>query len=637
MALDDKDRLSKIEDLKSKLFSRGYTPRIEHYDTHRHRTDTPPETWSHEDLKKEKPSMKISAFKKFFIFSLIFFGLSTLYVLFNFFEGGNNVSNDNIEISVLGNAFTNGGEDLPLIVEISNRNNVALELVDLVVESPRGAGSGNNNTERQRISLGSIPSGGSRSENVIVRLFGEQGSVNSVRISIEYRVPGSNAIFVKEKPYEVTIESTPLNLTIEAPSEVPPNQDVTLKIKAQINSERRAENMIIKVDYPLGFQFTSATPGPSLGNNVFELGTLEPGTEYQIAILGKMVDVWNGEQKTFKVWSGSQSRTEKSEIDVVFNSLLYTMLINKPFVESSIFVNGVYSKEYAINSGAPLSGEVRWANNLDTKVNDMEIRLKLSGNAMNRKSIKAPKGFYNSIEDTIVWDKNTDPSFAEVEPGESGLVSFSVASKQLYSSADGILNQPIINLYASISGKQAVASNVAKKIESNETKIVKIISDVGFANKILYYTGPFTNTGPIPPKVENETTYTVVWNVTNTANVVRNAKVRATLPSWVNFVGTISPADANLTYNASTKEIVWNVGTLVRGAGLGNAGPEVAFQITFTPSLSQLDETPIVINDAVLTGHDDFANVDVRVNRSSLNTKLPSDASFDYKNARVVE
>jgi len=426
-------------------------------------------------------------------------------------------------------------------------------------------------------------------------------------------------------------------LTIEAPSEVPPNQDVTLKIKAEINSERKAENMIIKVDYPLGFQFTSATPAPSLGNNVFELGTLEPGTEYQIAILGKMVDVWNGEQKVFKVWSGSQSKTEKSEIDVVFNSLLYTMLINKPFVESSIFVNGVYSKEYAINSGAPLSGEIRWANNLDTKVNDMEIRLKLSGNAMNRKSIKAAKGFYNSLEDTIVWDKNTDSRFAEVKPGDSGIVTFSVASKQLYSSADGILNQPIINLYASISGKQAVASNVAKKIESNETKIVKIISDVGFANKLLYYTGPFTNTGPIPPKVESETTYTVVWNVTNTANVVRNAKVRASLPSWVNFVGTTSPADANLTYNASTKEIVWNVGTLVRGAGLGNAGPEAAFQITFTPSLSQLDETPIVINDAVLTGHDDFANVDVRVNRSSLNTKLPSDASFDYKNARVVE
>jgi len=199
MALDDKDRLSKIEDLKSKLFSRGYTPRVEHYDAHRHRADTPPENWTHEDMKKEKPSKKTSLFKKFFIFSLIFFALSTLYVLFNFFEGGNNVSNDNIEISVLGNAFTNGGEDLPLIVEISNRNNVALELVDLVVESPRGSESSNNNTERQRISLGSIPSGGSRSENVIVRLFGEQGSLNKVRISIEYRVPGSNAIFVKEK------------------------------------------------------------------------------------------------------------------------------------------------------------------------------------------------------------------------------------------------------------------------------------------------------------------------------------------------------------------------------------------------------------------------------------------------------
>jgi hypothetical protein len=199
------------------------------------------------------------------------------------------------------------------------------------------------------------------------------------------------------------------------------------------------------------------------------------------------------------------------------------------------------------------------------------------------------------------------------------------------------LSEPVINLYASIAGKQAVAGNVAKKIESNETKIVKIISDVGLANKLLYYSGPFTNTGPIPPKVENETTYTVVWNITNTANVIRNAKVRATLPPWTNFTGLVSPQSANITYNASTKEIVWNVGTLERSAGLGSPGPEAAFQISFTPSLSQLDETPVLLNDAVLTGRDDFANVEVRVNKSSLNTKLSSDASFDYKSSRVVE
>ncbi|MFN4181529.1 MAG: hypothetical protein ACK4FA_02445, partial [Candidatus Paceibacteria bacterium] len=233
--------------------------------------------------------------------------------------------------------------------------------------------------------------------------------------------------------------------------------------------------------------------------------------------------------------------------------------------------------------------------------------------------------------------KNSDDAFAEVEPGDTGLLTFSFAPKQLYTSSEGILNQPVINLAASITGKQAVAGSVAKKIESNDNKVVKIISNVGFSNQVVYYTGPFTNTGPLPPKVETETTYTVIWNLTNTSNMIRNTKVRATLPPWVNFAGTISPADANLTYNSSTKEIVWDAGTIPRGAGYGSDGPEVAFQIIFTPSLSQLDDTPDLLNEAVLTGRDDFANVDVRINRSSLNTKLSGDTSFDAKKARVVE
>jgi len=41
-----------------------------------------------------------------------------------FFAGGNTVSNDNIDISILGNNFNSWWESLPLIVEITNKNNL---------------------------------------------------------------------------------------------------------------------------------------------------------------------------------------------------------------------------------------------------------------------------------------------------------------------------------------------------------------------------------------------------------------------------------------------------------------------------------------------------------------------------------
>ena len=200
-----------------------------------------------------------------------------------------------------------------------------------------------------------------------------------------------------------------------------------------------------------------------------------------------------------------------------------------------------------------------------------------------------------------------------------------------------MLASPSINIEITISGKQSLEAYVLENLTSQESSVIRIISDVGFAAKALYYSGPFVNKGPIPPKVEQETTYTVVWALSNTSNSISKAKVTSTLPPWVEFVNSISPAGENLTYNPSTKEIVWNIGGIPKGAGITGASREVAFQIKFLPSLSQVNTSPTIINDSILTGHDDFANVDVRVNKASLNIRLANDPVFPANGDRVVE
>ncbi len=639
MSQDDREELHKIEELKRKLFSNSYETKIDYKDSFSiQRQKDVPDSWnSSAQNNQDDFFMKTSKFKKFFIFSLVFFALALSYVGYTYFFKGNSVSNENIEISILGNTFTSGGEDLPLQIEIANKNTSSLELADLIVEYPKGTADGVVvEKERIRTSIGTIPSGGVKSENVKIVLFGEQNSIQEVKVSLEYRVEGANSIFIKDKIYNVTISSTPIDITVEAPFEATPNQDINLNIKSVLNASRPASKILIRVEYPLGFVFSSATPSPTLGNNVWSLGDLAPGAEKNIAISGRMVDVFDGEEKTFRVYTGSQSSTDKSVIGVVFNSIGHTVLVKKPFIEAKLFVNGVYQKEYAIDSKTAVVGNITWVNNLDTKVNDLEIRAKLSGNALNRKAIDSTGGFYNSLEDTIVWNKNSEKGFKEVGPGQSGTVSFSLISLPVYSSS-GLITQPIFNIEVSISGKQSTEGNVLKSVKNSETKLVKVISDVGLNTKVLYNSGPFDNTGPIPPKAEKETTYTVVWSLSNTSNNVSKVKVKSSLPPWVKFVGTIKPEDSEFSFDTLTREIIWNAGSLGRGAGLTQAGKEVAFQISFTPSLSQVGTTPTLINSAVLTGHDDFANVDVRADKASLNTRLTSDPDFIQSGSRVVE
>lgn len=640
----DKDKLNKLEELKAKLFNKNYQTKIEHRDSFPHfQKKEVMDSWKKkeegiESNSREKFFMKTSMFKKFFLFSIIFFILAIGYASYVFFVKSNTVSNNNIDISVLSNAFTAGGEEYPLLLEIANKNNSSLELVDLVVEYPKSSqASLSQDNEYIRLSLGTIPAGGIKNENIKFTLFGEQGTTRQIKISLEYRVEGSNAIFVKDKLFDISINSTPIDLSINAPTEASSNQDITLGVKATLNATKSVSKMLLKIDYPVGFQFISANPAPSLGENIWYLGDLAPRAERNISILGKMLDVFDGEEKVFRVWSGSQSPADKSSIGIVFNSLEHTLMIKKSSIEAKLFVNGVYQREYAIDTKTPIQGQIQWTNNLETKINNLEIYAKISGNAVNRKTINAGQGYYNSSQDVIIWDKNSQNKFTEINPGDSGAVTFSLSPLSLFSASGGIISSPSINVDVSISGQQEQSGGITSKLSNSESKVIRVISDIGLSTKALYYSGPFTNSGPIPPKVEQKTTYTIIWSLSNTANNISKTIIRSTLPPWVQFVGVFSPTSEDLTYDASTKEIVWNIGGIPKGTGITESGKYVSFQVELTPSLSQVGTTPTIINNTILTGRDDFANVDVRVNKTSLDARLLSDPDFPANGNRVVE
>ena len=125
MPSNDQDKLNRVDELKSRLFSRNYQTKIENREQFTHpQKDDVPEVWEGGDGSMIDPPnyfssrgkffTKTSMFKNFFIFSLVFFIVTMGYAAYVFFAGGNTVSNNNIDISILGNNFTAGGDELSL-------------------------------------------------------------------------------------------------------------------------------------------------------------------------------------------------------------------------------------------------------------------------------------------------------------------------------------------------------------------------------------------------------------------------------------------------------------------------------------------------------------------------------------------
>ncbi len=182
----------------------------------------------------------------------------------------------------------------------------------------------------------------------------------------------------------------------------------------------------------------------------------------------------------------------------------------------------------------------------------------------------------------------------------------------------------------SFSGIRDDGSNIVQSLENIESASVRVTTEPKINISTIHADGA------LPPKVGTETKYQITMSVENTHNEITGAKFVAKIPFYVNWVGKVTKNE-KVAYNPDTREVIWTLGNVVAGAGNTTALRSAEIQLSITPSLSQLGSSPTLINEATLTGYDDFAKVDVKVNKGSLNTVLNNDPMFPSGGGSVVE
>ncbi|MFA7191962.1 MAG: hypothetical protein WC089_01530 [Candidatus Paceibacterota bacterium] len=628
--MKENENISKIEDVKRRLYDRSST--LSSHDRQgvlhpvHHEANT---NWNKEkelEMTKTKPT---TFFKKFFIATLIFFVFAIGFAAYMFFRGASSVSNDNIDITVLGNAFTEGGSELPLQVEIVNRNKADLELANLVIEYPRGASD--NPTEVVRLareSIGTIPAGARAERLFKVTLYGDQGLVRNVKIKLEYHPAGSNAIFTKESIYPVTINSSPISLIVDSPTQTSANQPFTFNINATLNTNLPEEETVLEVSYPQGFVFDSASPSPTNGNTMWSLKDLTKTTPFKLSVTGHMVGQ-DGDEQAFHVYVGTK-KAGKSSVDVVYNSFLQTISIVRPFLDARVVIGGNDVDIPSVSGGQRVSADIIWSNNLPASISDVQISAKISGNVLDKSAVSAPSGFYDSTSSQIIWNKNTMPDLSYVAPGEQGRLNFDFIPVSLVG-ADSKISSPQIVVEVSIKGMQSDSGNGFVAVNNFSKKIIKIMSDMQLAASMSYVSGS------LPPKAETETRYKISWVLSNSTNSISGAEARATLPLYVKYVGRVSGNTENISYNDVSREVIWKIGSVSPNTGSGSNNREADFVVSFVPSLSQVGTIPEIIKSVVLVGQDTFAGATVRSSRGPLNTNLKNDPVFKSGDERVIK
>ncbi|HEY4500799.1 MAG TPA: hypothetical protein VJI70_00840 [Candidatus Paceibacterota bacterium] len=587
-----------------------------------------PHEWEETPLKnipEHRGIRRVRLAGMFFIAAFAFFIVALGAAGYFFYFGGNSVSVDKITIDVQGPTTIAGGDIVPLSLTITNRNPVSIENATIEITFPNGTKSADGKLSsypRYTENLGPLASGATVTRSIKAIIFGGAGQALILPASFSFGTGGSKTVFVKKTSYALAISSTPLSVSVDTLSETVSGKLLTLSLTVRSNATISLNNVVLTSAFPFGF-VTSGSSLPMSGSN-FLIGTLQPGESKTIILTGTLIGQDN-EQRVFHFTVGTSKTASDQTLAVSYMTQDATITIAAPFITTTLALNGDTIPNIVVNPGSSQNVTISYANTLSTSVTNAMISITLSGSAVDYDSIRTENGFYRSADRTIVFSRDTDPSLATLAPGASGIGSFSFSTLPSVALAPA----PTVILATSVSGTRVGQSNVPEEVSASNVRTVKVATSAVLSSSTLHSSGLLKNTGPIPPRANVATTYTIQWNVRNTGSAIADGVVNATLPNYISYTG-LTAGSGSFSYDSASHTVSWNVGDIAQGVSA-----QGTFQVSITPSTSQKGEAPALTNGISFSGYDRFAGVQISASTEPSTTETKGDPGYIAASAIV--
>jgi hypothetical protein len=641
----------KMNRLRRAMYSRSLSPKFK---DRQRRVLAGDRTDVSEDWKREEPHLESTIVAPKFpsiwrgvvrwtLIAIITFTIGAVGFLAYYFTiggGASSATSGNISISISGPTRVSGGEPTTLQITISNQNKVGLELADLVILYPPGTRMSPNiptDIPSQRISIGSIASGGVVNVPIRAVFAGAEGEQTVLKTQLEYRVTGSSAVFVaSSSDYPLVFSSSPISVSIDGNTETVSGQPISITMTVKSNAAAPIKDVLLSVAYPFGFSYSSANPQQTRVG-VWEMGDINPGSTYIVTLNG-VLSGEPGDERVFRITLGTRKTRDSRNIDTAFAETPYRMAISKPFLGLAVSINKSDSGSVVVTPGGNIDVSVSWKNNLTTEITNAVIVARLSGLTIDGSTVKSLDGFYRSSDNAVLWDKTTTSgTLARVASGDSGTVSFSFQMPE--SNVLQTIKDPNLTITVHAAGQRLSETGVPESLQSTASQMIKVASDLGITAAGYYHQNPFGASGPVPPQANSETTYAILFNVTNTTSKIRNAKLTAVMPNYIRSLGPTmyAPFSERISFNLEDGSLTWLIGDIDPGAGVNGSPPrQAAIAIGFTPSTSQIGTKPVILKDVTLSGTDDATGVAVSRTAPDVTTNLVNDQGFSPTEAVVV-
>jgi uncharacterized repeat protein (TIGR01451 family) len=528
-------------------------------------------------------------------------------------------SPERVTVAVEGPTDVVAGEEVEYTIRYTNNAFVDLINPRLTVELPEALIDENLTLlgqDREEVRNFELPTIEARTEGSVTvkgRLIGEEGSIHFVRAVLNYTPSGVSSSFDTNRELATTIQDSPLVVDVQTPLEAASGDTVRYQISIKNDGKTDLTNLELRMEYPEGFTYISSDYPISDGDNsVFAIDRLESEELFEIIIDGTL----EGEVDAIQVLKVQVGLIQDAGFTLFATNQNSTKMA-EPYIALSQSIEGRNSLR--ADAGETITYTVNFRNNTDVRIGEGALSVKLDSPLFDLSTVRANGADFDASNNTLTWFASRVPELEALAPNQSGEVQFRVriidrVPIQTFNDVNYILNTT-----AQFESEEVPTPLGVNKIITANTTEVKLNTRLLTDTKLFFQDSASTivNSGPLPPKVNQTTTFTLYWEVQNLTNDVNGVKMTTTLPANVQWTGQFNTNGVgSLSYNERTKQIEWNIGEVPANTGILRPVYRAIFQVSLTPAPNQIGESPKILDPINVTGTDTFTQrvLDTRLN-----------------------
>lgn len=563
-----------------------------------------------EDVTEEQVHVRN---KKFFLLGAIVIGIlvGMLGIVIAYFKFiGSAFTEEKVVISISGPDEVRSVEESEFKITIENANRIGLQNAKLQLSYPSNMVIveqeyiQKKGFERSEIEIGSISSKGKMEFEVSFKPFGPRDKQVYLDASLSYKPKNFNSVFNKSVQKSIMIKSSPITITTLPVKKAASGEEVSIDFIIKNESNKEYKDLELRVEYPEGFIFGSSRPDSTRDKNIWSISNLPAKEQLKISVLGTL----EGNVDALKRFSSVIGEARGDDRFLVYTEDEGIIKI----VQSRVQITVEQLKDVAY-PGETVGYVVNFKNTSDVALRDLILYQYVDSRLLVEEETFPIDGYYDSARKVMYWKASDIPALKNLQPGQQGSVSSSVQFMDVVP-----MNNERDRNYKAISYAEIESLDVDSPLWKNKRvrsvqKEIKVHSKMILNVSATHNDGEIPNSGPIPLKVGQETTFTIRFSVMNTSNDMKNVILKTSMPSGIVWKDNYLPKNAGFEINTRSNHVNLVIGTVEAGVGFIEPVKTFAFQVAVIPSINQIGEARKIelLHPITLTAIDSFTEKEV--------------------------